>query len=293
MDHLFDEFSKSLSESLPRRESLRRLGAVFAGAILTPLGLETALAKGPDPCVKFCQCRNAKQQSQCLAACKACNGYTGRLAGSCGSYTCCPIASCKGVCSNLKSDPNCGSCGNNCGAYGETCCGSYCADLKNDISNCGRCGAVCPPAGPDEYVACVSGQCFYGCVEGADDCNGTCAFLDSDPDNCGACGNVCPNSAPICNQGICSPCYSGQELCGNSCVDTSSDPDNCGACGNICTDSAPVCWNGTCLANCPGGATNCFGVCTNISFDTSNCGGCGIQCGDGQTCSGGICQYPF
>src|SRR5262249_12174792 len=42
MDHLIDEFSKSLAESLPRRESLRRLGAVFAGAVLGPLGLETA-----------------------------------------------------------------------------------------------------------------------------------------------------------------------------------------------------------------------------------------------------------
>src|SRR5260370_30042137 len=35
MDNLFDEFSKSLAESVPRRESLRRLGAVFAGAVQT------------------------------------------------------------------------------------------------------------------------------------------------------------------------------------------------------------------------------------------------------------------
>jgi hypothetical protein len=31
MDHLFDEFSKSLAESVPRRESLQRLGAGRAG----------------------------------------------------------------------------------------------------------------------------------------------------------------------------------------------------------------------------------------------------------------------
>ena len=49
MDHLFDEFSKSLAESVPRRESLRRLGAVFAGAVLGPLGLQNAWARGPDP----------------------------------------------------------------------------------------------------------------------------------------------------------------------------------------------------------------------------------------------------
>ena len=74
MDHLFDEFSKSLAESVPRRESLRRLGAVFAGAVLAPLGLGTAWASGTDPCKAFCKCSNRAQQSQCLTACRACNG---------------------------------------------------------------------------------------------------------------------------------------------------------------------------------------------------------------------------
>ena len=74
MDHLFDEFSKSLAESMPRRESLRRLGVVLAGAVLSPLGLGAAWAGRPDPCKPFCKCRTTKQQSQCLAACRACNG---------------------------------------------------------------------------------------------------------------------------------------------------------------------------------------------------------------------------
>src|SRR5262249_9349967 len=78
MDHVFDEFSKSLTESLPRRQSLRRLGAVFASAILSPLGMET-WAGHVDPCKAFCKCRNPKQQNQCLDACKKCNGNTGRL----------------------------------------------------------------------------------------------------------------------------------------------------------------------------------------------------------------------
>src|SRR5262245_1760939 len=294
MHYLFDEFSKSLSQSVPRRESLRRLGAVFAGAVLTPLGLETAWAAGQDPCKAFCKCANKKQQDQCLTACRACNGDTSRLAGSCGSYTCCSIASCKRVCSNLKSDPNCGACGNDCRVYGETCCGSYCADLKNDVFNCGRCGVMCNPPGPYEFVACVAGSCIYDCVEGAVDCNGTCTFLELDPDNCGACGNVCPDSARICNQGTCSECDPGQQLCGNTCTDVNSDPQNCGACGNVCPESAPFCNGGECSdLTCPGGATNCFGVCTNIYFDNLNCGGCGIVCGEGQICSGGICQYPF
>jgi hypothetical protein len=50
MTHRWDEFSKSLAEeSLPRRESLRRLGLALAGAMLSPLELETAWAKGPNP----------------------------------------------------------------------------------------------------------------------------------------------------------------------------------------------------------------------------------------------------
>jgi hypothetical protein len=44
MDHLFNGFSKSLPESMPRHESLRRLRVVLAGAVLSPLGLETVWA---------------------------------------------------------------------------------------------------------------------------------------------------------------------------------------------------------------------------------------------------------
>jgi hypothetical protein len=253
MDHLFDEFSKSLTESVPRRESLRRLGAVFAGAVLSPLGLETAWAQNPDPCKSFCKCRNGKQQNQCLAACKACNSTTTRLAGSCGSYTCCSIASCKGVCSNLKSNPNCGACGNDCRVYGETCCGSYCADLANDVLNCGSCSTVCPAPGQYETVACVSGQCVYDCV---DDCgDGTCTSLGWDPANCGACGNVCPDSAPVCDQGTCIECPYPLSACNGGCVDLSSDFQNCGVCGNACP-AGHVCSSFVC---CNPTVQDCFG----------------------------------
>jgi hypothetical protein len=194
MNHLFDEFSKSLGESLPRRESLRRLGALFAGAILSPLGMETAWARGPDPCKAFCKCRNAKQQNQCLAACKACNGNTSRLGGSCGSYVCCSVAACKGVCNNLTSDPNCGACGNNCSAFGETCCGTYCADLDNDINNCGGCGFVC--SDPGQF--CSNGTCdCWGQI-----CDGVCTDVLNDSLNCGGCFQACP-AGSICSGGSC------------------------------------------------------------------------------------------
>src|SRR4029450_2871364 len=111
MDHLFDEFSKSLCESVPRRESLRRLGAVFAGAVLSPLGLQTAWAKGTDPCNAFCECSNKTKQSQCLKVCRASHSATSRVCGSCGSYVCC--------------------------AAGQSCCSGHCTDLQNDVHNCG------------------------------------------------------------------------------------------------------------------------------------------------------------
>jgi hypothetical protein len=243
MDHLFDEFSKSLAESVPRRESLRRLGAVFAGAVLGPLGLGTAWARGNDPCLAFCKCRTKAQQSQCLTACRACNGNTNRIGGSCGKYVCCSIASCSGVCSNLKSNPNCGACGNNCGARGETCCGAYCADLAHDVFNCGGCGSVCTAPPPGKVVACVSGRCFYNCAAGAIDCNGTCTFLGSNPANCGACGNVCGGSTPYCYQGTCTECAGA--ICGGECIDVLWDANNCGACDNRCQPLEHCSW-GTC-----------------------------------------------
>ena len=79
MNNRFDEFSKSLAESVPRRESLRRLGAAFAGTMLSTLGMGTAWAGGRDPCAAFCKCRNKAQQTKCLAACKACNGTTSHI----------------------------------------------------------------------------------------------------------------------------------------------------------------------------------------------------------------------
>jgi hypothetical protein len=220
MTHHWDEFSKSLAEkSVPRRESLRLLGAALAGAILSPLAMGTAWAGGRDPCQAFCRCRNKTQQNACLAACNACGKDTNRLCGTCGSYAC--------------------------------------TDLANDFYNCGACGYVCDEPGPYEDGACVDGHCFYSCVEGAADCDGAaCTPLWADPDNCGACGNVCPESAPYCNQGVCSsesPCSPPYPtLCGDVCVNLSTDYFNCGACGNVCY-GFDYCAAGVCESSYPPG----------------------------------------
>lgn len=224
MTHHWDELTKTLAEeSLPRRESLRRIGFALAGVVLGPLGLQTALAGKQDPCKAFCRCRNKKQQNQCLTACKACGKDTSRLAGNCGGYVCC--------------------------GGGQTACGSYCTDLDGDVYNCGGCGHVCDQPGPYEYGACVDGNCAYACVEGAADCgDGTCIPLWWDPDNCGACGNVCAGNTPYCNAGACGQiqCFGGQALCAGVCRQISLDPSNCGACGVVC-GPGENCQGGVCV----------------------------------------------
>jgi len=267
MSHHWDEFTKSLAEeSLPRRESLRRLALVVAGAALSPFGLSAAWARGPqDPCKAFCKCRNKSQQNQCLAACRACNGDVSRVCGSCGSgYICC--------------------------GDGGTCCGNYCVDLDSDIFNCGACGNACPPPGPNETMACINGRCEYDCVDGTVSCGNACTYLDWDPYNCGACGNVCPDSAPYCTQGTCSPCPPGLAQCGNLCVNLTSDPGNCGACGSICGGATPYCLGGQC-GDCAEGLVACNGICTDTSSDPYNCGNCGVQCPSDSICIGGICVF--
>src|SRR6187399_1671383 len=56
MTYQWDELSKALADdSLPRRQSLRWLGAALAGAVLSPFGVGAAWAgKKQDPCEAFC-----------------------------------------------------------------------------------------------------------------------------------------------------------------------------------------------------------------------------------------------
>ena len=215
MSHLFDEFSKVVSEqSIPRRESLRRLGLAVTAGILGPLGFESAQAGKPpqDPCKDFCQCRPGRQRDQCVKACKACNKDPSRLAGSCGSYVC-------------------------CGA-GLSPCGDTCIDVAWDPNNCGACSNVC--SGPDPH--CFSGVCSE-CGPYLAACGNSCVDLSWNAANCGACGNVCGDSTPNCVYGTCTECPYGLSKCGDSCVDIYSDTNNCGACGNVC---ASYCYYGIC-----------------------------------------------
>jgi hypothetical protein len=252
MTHHWDEFSKSLAEPLPRRESLRRLGLALSAAVLSPLGSQFAWA-GQDPCKAFCRCRNRKQQDQCLRTCKACNKDTRRLCGNCGSYVCC--------------------------GSGRTCCSGYCTDVADDVLNCGACGFVCDEPGPNEFGACIDGNCEYLCADNTVRCNGTCTDVSWDSSNCGDCGIVCPAEAPFCVWGTCSFC-----------------PADLAPCGNGCCPSGEICVDGVCQPGpgdpCPPGTALCGGQCVDIGSDPFNCGVCGNVCPVGHVCFVGICCNP-
>jgi hypothetical protein len=167
-----DEFSKLLAESVSRRESLRSIGVVLAGAALSTLGLGTAWAARPDRCGAFCRwCRTKAQRNQCLAACRACNGNTSRLCGSCGAYTCCGM--------------------------GTVCCNGTCTNVNSDPANCGACEYVCAASAP----ICNQGICS-GCPASSTNCFGVCTNVAFDTQNCGGCGIVC-GGGQTCSGGVC------------------------------------------------------------------------------------------
>jgi hypothetical protein len=176
-----DEFSKLLAVSVSRRESLQRMGAFIAGAVLAPLGLRTAWAARPDRCGAFCRgCSSKAQRTQCLAACRACNGNTSRLCGICGAYVCC--------------------------ASSAACCNGTCTAVNSDSNNCGACGNVCAASAP----YCIQGACSeqaQSCPGGLTMCFGACRDLNNENVFC---GSTCENAVSCdvyshCTGGVCEP----------------------------------------------------------------------------------------
>lgn len=275
MTNSFDEFSKTLAESsIPRRESLRQLGAVLAGVFgAWTVGSGSASAdawkrdhrrckkskRRKDPCVDFCnRCRGSKQ-TQCISACRACDNDPKRLRGGCGTYICC--------------------------APGLTYCGGRCVDFKTDSNNCGSCGRVC-----SDGQTCVNGTCSGGgneCDPGLTKCEFACVNLLSDKLNCGSCGNACA-AGTTCVNGTCTSadgCYGGQVKCDGICREISQDPSNCGACGVVC-GPGQNCVGGVCQDAEGGGG--CPGV--DLMWDGQNCGACGNVCPPQTACANGVCE---
>ena len=242
MDHLFDEFSKSLAESVPRRESLRRLGAVFAGAVLSPLGVGTAWAgrktraKPSANVARRSSSRNAWRPAGRATATPAASadpaGITSAarppLAAGCAA-TCCTTRTAGPA--EITATP-----------WGRPVAAVIAPISPPTSSTAEAAGRCAPRLLPTKPSRASHGTCVYGCVAGAIRCNGTCTFLGFDPDNCGACGSVCGGSTPFCTNGICTETY-----CNGG--DLNWDSNNCGACGVVCPEETS-CSFGICEGYC-------------------------------------------
>lgn len=177
-------------------------------------------------------------------------------------------------------------------------CGTRCADLRAELTNCGACGVACAPG-----QVCEMGVCGISCPAGRTLCGATCADINNDPLNCGGCGTVCPsrNSSPFCRNRACGQeCAAGFSDCDgdrvNGCeTSTTANRLNCGACGVTCGNTercaggacvpgcvggcgpAAVCNAGECVP-CPAGRVACGNTCRDLQSDRAHCGACGAAC---------------
>jgi hypothetical protein len=202
MESRFDQITKLLAESIPRREALRRLGGLFGGAILASLGWGNR-AKAGEQCEDFCKQfhLHGEEHNDCLKECRRCLN-----AGNfpCGLGECCESA--KDCCVNV------------CCFGSQTCCGGLCCPGFPLATCCGGkkccspeqcCSGECCAAGE----ACINGACtaVAGCIppcEGAlpTCCNGICTNTSFDNLNCGSCGHECNVSmGQFCLNGNCFP----------------------------------------------------------------------------------------
>jgi hypothetical protein len=180
MSEGFDQLAKLLAGG-SRRGFLKGLGALLAGGFLAGFAGSARADRGDDD-----DDNEDRIEEACHKYCAKCPRRPRGVHGNC-------IRHCKRF---LRKNPKgtlCGACTVKNPFTGclsaATCCAAtataaaYCANLNTDVSNCGKCGAVCKGTTP-------------GC------CSGACVDLASDANNCGACGKKC-TSTQKCTKGVC------------------------------------------------------------------------------------------
>ena len=215
-------------------------------------------------------CTNTKTDSKNCGACgNACSGGEICRAGACqcplGEMTC------SGTCTNTKTDSkNCGICGKLCFpdevCRGGSCdcpsrlfCNGICTDPKTD-QNCGGCGNAC--TGGKKCIRSIR-TVFCACPPKAPLlCNGVCTNLQTDNTNCGSCGNAC-GGGQVCSATVCQ-CPPATVLCGGACVSNTcaaGQTFNSSTCACECPANTVLC-NGQCVSNvCTSPQTFNLGTC--------------------------------
>ena len=252
---------------------------------------------------------------------------------------------CEGACIDTDNDfDNCGDCGDGCTPgkadacveggcvcgeepqcnANQTCCPgedddpTTCANLSNDLLNCGECGRACIiPENPCLVAVCQNGECDEIPLPDGSACTvnselqGICCTPEGGVPTCvpGDLGEACCTDAQ---------CTDPEACCENQCIDVQNDLDNCGECGNRCSESLPECFHlecnqGTCETVPDEDGEPCFeGICcadtetvlciTDIDDNVDHCGGCDpcnpdtadacvngdCVCGSGPACTGGL-----
>ncbi len=116
-------------------------------------------------------------------------------------------------------------------AANEVVCGSVCADLDADPSNCGQCGRSCVI--PQAAAACVAGECaMAGCEPGYSDCDGMVVTGCETPLDCQAgspCETTCGSQGTVDCTDACAS--AGEPVCLTPVETCNVQDDDCdGAC---------------------------------------------------------------
>jgi hypothetical protein len=97
-------------------------------------------------------------------------------------------------------------------ASGLVDCGAYCADLRSDETDCGRCGQACPTGDFCSAGLCIVGTCVadnsqcnhdYDCCSNYCASDGNCGCIPTSHSGCAGSSDCC--SGHCARDGVCDP----------------------------------------------------------------------------------------